>query len=85
MKGCFSQSRRQEGGVNMECLPSNCILQLDYFQALYLQLQLVTSSLSSILPVVRSLLGHVSERLGEVLLAERQLSGGPDLGVLHKC
>lgn len=27
------------------------------------------------------LLGHVLERLGEVLLAERQLSDGPDLGV----
>ena len=26
----------------------------------------------------------MSERLGEVLLAERQLSGGPDLGVLRQ-
>lgn len=30
-----------------------------------------------------SLLGHVGEGLGEVLLAERQLADGPDLGVLY--
>lgn len=30
-----------------------------------------------------TLLGHVSKRLGEVLLAEGQLANSPDLGVLH--
>lgn len=29
------------------------------------------------------LFGHVGEGLGEVLLAERELADGPDLGVLQ--
>lgn len=29
------------------------------------------------------LLGHVGERLGKLLLAERKLSDGPDLGILN--
>lgn len=37
----------------------------------------------NILPIIYSLLRHVSEGLGEVLLAERQLAGGPDLSVLQ--